>query len=277
MLEAGKDKDYVSNWYPGWMYKVDNYLKNDDYGPNTILKREPVTLDFDVLTKTMMSKSAGPARMVAARALSAVNLDAGLNAEAWTNATPYPLTGLNGTTTTANTKVRALFDDKNLYLGFECDEPEVDNMKLMEGKRDGDIWSDDCVEMFIDPWATRSKYFHLMAVPKNGCYYDAQAGFINDPLNPMMGKEDTSWNPDWKYSFRVDKNGKKWTLVASIPFTVLGVEPPKTGTEWAVNFGRERQAGKSAELSIWSPNEFGTGFCEPAAFGRLYFEKEPQK
>ncbi len=59
-------------------------------------------------------------------------------------------------------------------------------------------------------------------------------------------------------------------MVVRLPYTSLGVDAPKAGDCWMVNFGRDRHAGKSLECSIWSPNEFGTGLVELAAFGELY-------
>jgi len=155
-------------------------------------------------------------------------------------------------------------------------------MRLSEQRRDGPIWTLDCAEIFLDPEAAGSKYLHFIAAPVKGAYYDSRRGYIDDALNPLYGKADPSWNPDWQYAFVVDAGKKQWTIEAQMPFASLGVAAPTPGTRWKANFGRERCAAMKAEkgepeLFLWSPNELGTGFAEQLCFGDVYFEKGPTK
>ncbi len=62
ILDISKDKDYIATWYPGYRL-VENYFNCQDdsfAGCGQIMKREPLTLDFDMLTQALMSKGAGP-------------------------------------------------------------------------------------------------------------------------------------------------------------------------------------------------------------------------
>ncbi|HHX38689.1 MAG TPA: hypothetical protein GX715_01890, partial [Armatimonadetes bacterium] len=105
---------------------------------------------------------------------------------------------------------------------------------------------------------------------------DARRGYIEDPLHPLYAREDVSWNAEWRHAYVVDAANGKWCVEMELPFASLGIAPPAPGTRWKGNFGRERYAGlkggNDPELFLWSPNELGTGFCEPLCFGEIRFE-----
>lgn len=47
------------------------------------------------------------------------------------------------------TTARVLFDATQLYVAWRCAEPDTDSLAQGVTKRDGDVWQDDCVELFV--------------------------------------------------------------------------------------------------------------------------------
>jgi hypothetical protein len=173
------------------------------------------------------------------------------------------------------TTFKVAYDEKNLYFGFDCALDSADQLKITPFGRDGAVWRAECLEILIDPFGTREKYYHFIFNPVPNSCYDARAGFIDDPLDPRATQGDPSWNGDWQYLAQVDAPGKRWTAEVKLPFSALGVETPKPGTMWHMNLGRESPAPgdrEKLELSLWSPNLEERSFHSKAAFGDLVFE-----
>lgn len=273
LMDYGNDKKFVNTWYPGWDM-VKGFIQEGGHMHSRI--GAPVNWDFDKLAARFTKKSAGPARMVVPRAKTPPALDGVVDEKEWEGAAPQPMGQMEGVASKVQTSVRLMFDDENLYAAFECEEPDFDKMRVADLAHDAGIWGTECVEIFLDTAATKTRYQHLIAAPKEGAYYDGQRGYITDPLNPLIAADDKSWDPQWRYGFKLDPEKRRWTIEAAVPFKSLGLETPKPMTMWTANFGRERYAGKrDPDLFLWAPNELGTGFCEPLCFGEIYFERTP--
>ncbi len=175
----------------------------------------------------------------------------------------------------AQTTALVCYDDKNLYLGFECVDPQMDRVK--EVKRDRDSWEnkDDVVEIFLAPDENPSAYSHL-TFSFGGVKYD------ND-LRPMIlggieGRDEkVDWNPEWTVAVAPGKD--RWTAVAAIPFAELATAPyskfqsPLPGTVWRANFCRDwhnKETGKTESSSL--QYRIGEGFHCPAKFSYLIFK-----
>jgi len=266
------DRKKAAVWFPG-LGAVQRHIKEGGHLHSTI--RAPVTWDFDQMEKALSRKKPEAGSLTAPRAPQPPAIDGAIGEAEWKKAPPTEIRGIEGGAAPVDTRLRVMYDDKNLYVAYECGEPEIDAIRASKKARDGDIWNLDCVELFLDPAASRARYQHFIAAPAEGAFLDGRVGFITDPLDPFVNRLDTRWNPDWKYAFKIDTAGKKWTLEMCIPFASLGVEPPRPGTVWLGNFGRERYAdggkGRNPDLSLWSPNPLGTGFCEPICFGEIKF------
>ena len=155
------------------------------------------------------------------------------------------------------TTARILNDDRTLYVGFECEEPQTDSLKS-EAKPDGAVWSDDCVEVFIsaDP---EIGYRHLGINP---------AGTIYDQDCRADGSKNEAWNCTAVVKTAVERN-KRWTAALAIPLKELDAYVGED-VEWRLNMTRCRPArGGSPYLEYsWSVLP-STSFHQPAAFGRL--------
>ena len=129
-----------------------------------------------------------------------------------------------------STTARLLFDDKFLYVGFECSDPDTDSLKKDCTERGGNVWEDDDVEIFISP--------------------DPQIGYKQIALNPANtiftqsclanGDKDLNWNAQIESKVTVEKN-KNWTVTLSIPLKDLGAFIGKKLT-WKFNLTRTQPA-----------------------------------
>ncbi len=165
----------------------------------------------------------------------------------------------------AQTTVFATYDGTHLYVAFRCAEPEIETLVVKQKKqsRDGALWWDDCVELFLVP--PGDARYHLILNSK-GEAYDAKAG---------KGKSDRGWNLEGlnvAASISPPGEGSHWTVELAVPFAGLGVAAPKRGEAWGINFARERWAAlyrNIAEQSTWSG--LVGSFERPDMFGEICF------
>jgi hypothetical protein len=149
------------------------------------------------------------------------------------------------------THVRMMYDDGVLYVGVRCGETGRETPVVTGGT----IWSDDEVEIFLDPAGDGTNYRQLLVNSAGDVMERGPNGVIR------IGAEVKA----------VVKRGEKWEVELAIPFAGLGTQPPKPGDAWRFNLCRHRPPDETgrAELITWSALE--TGFVEPANFGTLIF------
>ena len=153
------------------------------------------------------------------------------------------------------TRVRLLHDRTDLYIGIELDEPFIDKIRRNVGTRDGRAYSDDSVEIWLQP---RRQVFQF-AVAAGGGLYDASP------------QGQAGWNA--KARCKVHIGAKAWSFELAVPFKDLGADGRRLRT-WRVNFYRSRHPG-GGEYQAWSP----TGqnhFNMPERFGFLKFGTPPK-
>lgn len=154
----------------------------------------------------------------------------------------------------AQTRFKVRFDDGYLYLGVQMDEPSIGELKANVTERDGKVFSDDCVEVMVDPTGERTEYYHFAVNPR-GALYDSQVR--------QAGSVQTSdWNCDARVAAKVGASG--WSVELAIPLVELGMTRASMGP-WAINVTRERKA--RAELSSFSP--MTGGFHQPSLYAAL--------
>jgi hypothetical protein len=183
-------------------------------------------------------------------------LDGKLNDPCWKQvleAGNFYLSDGNGFAT-EKTLVYCVHDDQNLYVAFRCEENILDPVhnRLGEFKaevqaKDGPVWSDDSVEIFLAP--DGGNYYQI-AVNSIGTVYDAKGG-------------DASW--DGGITAGASRDEKAWYVEIGIPLAKL--EKPKPGDTWRINFCRNTRF--ASESSSWSP--VPGSFHSPGAFGYLVF------
>ncbi|MGC9319654.1 MAG: sugar-binding protein, partial [Armatimonadota bacterium] len=157
-----------------------------------------------------------------------------------------------------DTIARALWDDGALYVLFECSEPNMERLEAADRPRDGGVFFDDCVELFVDPDRDQKRYRHFVV---------NAAGSIYDELR-VADRPKTSEQVAWDSGIeaRAHTGDDRWTVALRIPLSDLA-RRPEAGQQWGMNFCRHR-AGTGGNLS-WAPT--GVSFHTPSRFGLVTF------
>ncbi len=153
------------------------------------------------------------------------------------------------------TRAAAVYDNANLHFLVECLEPNMDGLVAQCTLHDGDVFSDDCVEIFISPNPQRKPYYHFVANAL-GTQYEEKV-------------RDKSWHAPW--TVKPARGDDRWTLQITIPFAALGGRPAE-GSVWWFNVDRQRQAAGKLELSSWSPT--ASDFHDLRHFAALVFDDQ---
>lgn len=185
-------------------------------------------------------------------------IDGVLDDRCWREAhgvTGFSLLGGEGPAT-QQTYAFALHDHSYLYVAFVCLESQMDSVVAKVSKRDGAVWTDDCVEVFMDTNHDHSTYCHIIA---------SVAEIRYDEMGRL---QPWTWDCDWSVS--TVRYSDRWTAEIAIPFWCMHMETPKPGDIWGFNVNREEC--RLGELSGWAPT--WSLFHEPQYFGHLIFEPE---
>lgn len=152
------------------------------------------------------------------------------------------------------TVFRISYDSENLYLQVHCNEPEVANLKTAAFQRDGKLWEDDCVEIFISTNEKGRPYCQFI-VNSAGVFFDARSDF--------GGKgEKQLWNSGAKT--KAVKGGDWWGILLAVPWADLDVKDPD-GSLLRINVCRTRKVSGTGQFSAWSPTR--GGYHAPDRFG----------
>ena len=160
---------------------------------------------------------------------------------------------------------RILYDDTGLYIGFECFEDHAEGPRAEVRKRDGNVFGDDSVEVFLDANFDRLSYAQL-AVNAVGSVWDTAFPRAKDGHKLRVR--------EWASGARaVGSRGKgRWFLEMAVPFKNLG-GPPKPGAKWGANLCRnwvhKKLAGKTEHSAV---RVFGNkGFHAVDLYPTLHF------
>lgn len=176
------------------------------------------------------------------------------------------------------TKVKLLWDNDYLYIGFFCFDPEV---WATIDKRDGDLYTEEVVEVFISADSDLRTYLELEVNPLNALF---DASVINKKDQNQGISVNRAWNSaDIKHEVKIDgelnsRKGtdKSWICEMAVPledFSTAPNRPPKPGDVWRINLYRIDHRTAKSEYSAWST----TGkidFHIPQRFGYLEFVEE---
>jgi hypothetical protein len=184
-----------------------------------------------------------------------------------------PLTGAPGKFRTA---AKLLYNDRCLYIAFQCEDDYVWGTHL---ERDDPIWKQECVEVFICPSGKIRQYYEINVSPRNTVYDSAVLnGTPEDGRHNLISlpQYDT---PGMVTKVHIDgelgvKGAKGWSAEYAIPFTALiGADHlvPESGDEWRLNLYR-LDSYEENKLDYYSWAEVGKrDFHRPWMFGTLKF------
>lgn len=150
----------------------------------------------------------------------------------------------------AQTRTYLGYDDRALYVGWRCEEPDTPALVAEVNEHDGPISLDDCVELFLAPGTDGASYYHFLVNSRN-----ARA-------EKWRRTGNQAWDGYWSSAVHVGKSA--WTVEMAIPwynFCELLSDGP-----WRINFGREKRS-QPGEISSWSFCD--RGFHQPKRFGRM--------
>jgi hypothetical protein len=168
---------------------------------------------------------------------------------------------VSGSAPEQGTAVSCAWTADDLRVSFRCIDPHP---HATITQRDGPLWEEEVVEVFLDPVGDGESYFEIEVNP------------LNTVLDLVLRRSRSGWKKDFAWDcegFRsvVAMTADGWNAEMAIPFTAVVGEPPVAGSEWRVNFCRiDRPPGCPRELTAWSPTLSGT-FHMPQRFGRLRF------
>jgi len=195
-----------------------------------------------------------PITVVPALKTSPPRLDGKLDDAFWKEAADTgPFLSADGSVAPrAATYARLARTPQALWIAVDCAEPRMDRLTVRRTERDSAVWTDDCIEVFVQ--APGRPYLHFVVNPR-GTMFDER-------------ERDARWNGRWSAAaFRATN---RWSVELRLPWSTLGATPAEV-REWRVNVCRSRRA--RFELSAWSAT--GGGFHEPDRFARILCVEGP--
>ncbi len=144
-----------------------------------------------------------------------------------------------------------------LFVAVKGYEPTTANLAAAETQRDGDVHTDDCLEIFIDTNRDSQSFYHFI-LNTLGTIKDSHHG----PRRPG-----DSWSGAIEVGTAVADTF--WVVEAAIPTAQLEEGPAAPGVEWGFNVARVR-IGNASEYGQWVPT-YGNAH-RPDRFGVLLFE-----
>jgi hypothetical protein len=187
-----------------------------------------------------------PLNYVVYQTTSVINIDGKADETCWEKAewTDYfeDIEGDKKPRPTYQTRAKMLWDEQNLYILAELEEPHVWAYYIT---RDQIVFHENDFEVFIDPDGDTHNYFEFELNAQN-TLFDL---FMPKPYR-NGGKYNIEWNAKgFKSAVFVDgtinnpaDTDRKWTVEMAIPFSSLELEGnysiPKNGDNWKINFSR---------------------------------------
>jgi hypothetical protein len=158
------------------------------------------------------------------------------------------------------TKVKAIWDEQSVYLGFQCDSPDV---AALSTQRDSPLFREEACEFFL-------------RVPGREDYWEFQgnsASVIYDAHVPRFAARRLwqrwcCWNAKGVRYRATVQPGQGWQATWALPWNDLEINPIAE-MEIQIKLCRvaDDQFLDEQELSCWPPSV--TCFDEPQSWGRL--------
>ncbi|MHB1463216.1 MAG: glycoside hydrolase domain-containing protein [Armatimonadota bacterium] len=148
------------------------------------------------------------------------------------------------------------YDSQNLYLAVSVALPKGKAPVAVPRERDGAIWQDEGVELFIDPMHDNKTSYQFAC---------NAVGSICDTKD-----KDAAWNGEW--SAKTSVADGNWYLEMAIPLKTVGLNQIDNDTTLGFNVCLNR---KSPDRSFtWAPLLEQGGFHQPGKFGHLVLASE---
>jgi len=140
------------------------------------------------------------------------------------------------------TKVKVLYSQNFLYVGFICNDPHPRKIRAHISDRDN-IGSDDFVGIFLDPFNNNKHAYELFVNPL-GIQFDAMR---------TNGNENSNFDMLWYSAGEINQSG--YTAVMKIPFKSIHF-PTRNIQDWSVQFFRNYPRSSRYQLT-WTKVDIG--------------------
>jgi 3',5'-cyclic AMP phosphodiesterase CpdA len=154
------------------------------------------------------------------------------------------------------TQIWIAYDEKNLYVAWQCEEEDMKNLIARQTERDSYVWNDDCLELFLDPSKDHKIYYQFDINPL-GTIYDG-TGFGDRTFNANV-------------QVAALRGSNSWTVELAIPWKDLQVQPPVVGTKMRYEFSRLRQRNNKEQAVMQFPPLGKASNHQPELFGTMIF------
>ena len=248
-----------------------------------MIRTAMATTSITLLSVALTGCQAGGAAKVAPAydchfATSPVKIDGKLDEAAWAKATKitqFFVLQPEGAKALSPTTARLLWDDRNLYVAFECTD---DDVWSYSDKPDDELWNGDVGELFVKPSATGRVYYEFVTAP-NGAQYDGK--YTSRGAGGFNRFKD--WSSGAKIATSIDgtdgdgsDDDRGYVIEMAFPLKAFaGATPPADGVVWT--FGAFRyDYTKSYEdplLLMSMPESLHHGFHYYEGYNRLTFRK----
>ena len=161
------------------------------------------------------------------------------------------------------TRIRTAWTDRTWRVLFEMEDARP---WATLTAHDAPLWTEEVVEVFIDPVGDLESYFEIEINP---------LGAVVDVVLRRVAsgwRKDFGWHADGLVS-RARLTAAGWAAELAVPFEALAATVPSAGTCWRVNFlriDRPGGPGSEAELGAWSPTGI-RNFHRAQSFGTVEF------
>jgi hypothetical protein len=256
-----------------------------------VLRRALLTALAASLCAARAAAQDGPRVYTAVRTRHTPAIDGRLDDAAWSNV-PWsePFTDIEGARQPAprfRTRIKMLWDDTNLYVAAELEEPDVWGTIT---QRDAVIFRDNDFEVFVDPDGDARQYAELEINALN-TVWDL---FLETPYRDG-GHADDAWDiaglrTATAVMGTLNHSGDRdvgWTVEMAIPWAGLArashtSTAPRAGDTWRINFSRvewdvdisagsyRKVPGRSEHNWVWSPQGM-VDMHQPEMWGMVRF------
>jgi hypothetical protein len=145
------------------------------------------------------------------------------------------------------------YDADNVYVGAICHDRQIDSLKAAVTERDGPIYAEDCVGLFLEP-VLRSGTVYQIYVNPLGTVFDQK-------IEQQAGggyTADRTW--DGEYEIRAQRAMYAWSVEMRIPVAQFAARAGKN-SPWRLNFRRKQpRVGSSGDWQVpidYNPDTYG--------------------
>lgn len=211
-----------------------------------------------------------------ARAEKPPSIDGKLDDAAWSKAkaTAAFVNTMNGSAGSFDATVKALYDDKNLYVAFDVAD---DYLKSTFTKDEDHLWEQDVVEIMADPDGDEKDYIELQVSPANKHFdtrYDTRR--VPKPFGHTDYDSHMVSAVNLRGKLNDDDADEGYSVEIAIPWASFSAgaseqAPPHAGDTFRMNF-YVMDARKDGMRAVgWSAPRVGD-FHVPKRFGKLIFD-----